>query len=150
MELIDFQAIAKEMRETVAHWYNAEIEIIDPQTRQSTSEWDPVTNEYSFIDEAVLWSGPARVQPIGLTGARMVNLGAMQGSIKNVRVQVPYDESLPLIRKGLQIRVVSGGEDAVWANMRMVVTSAVNSSYGWNRTIECELDTRSPAEPEGS
>lgn len=144
MELINFQAIAKEMRKTVSHWYNAEIQIIDPAVRKD--EWDPITNDYISTEESVLWSGPARLQPIGLTGARMVMLPAMQGSIKNIRVQVPYDESLPLIRKGLQIKVVSGGEDAVWSNMRMIVNSAVNSSYGWNRTIECELDTRSPAD----
>jgi len=146
--LPDFQKIAQEMRKSVAYWYNAEVQIVDPEVRHS--EWDPVTNEYDFIEENVLWSGPARIQPIGLTGARMVDLNVMQGAIKNIRVQVPYDESLPLIRKGLQVRVVSGGEDDVWANMRMIVNSAVNSSYGWNRTIECELDTRSPAESEGS
>jgi len=150
VELIDFQAIAREMRETVAHWYNAEIEIIDPQTRQSSAEWDPVTNEYGSSTDSVLWSGNARIQPIGMTGARLTNMTVMQGAIKNIRVQVPYDADLPLIRKGLEVRVVSGGEDAVWQNMRIIVNAAVNSSYGWNRTIECELDTRSPAGAEGS
>ena len=146
MELINFQAIAKEMRETVAHWYNAQIEIIDPKNRELSGDWDPVTNDYTSIPGEVVWSGSARIQPIGLTGARLTNMAVMQGSIKNIRVQVPYDESLPLIRKGLEIRVVSGGQDQVLNNMRMIVNSAINSSYGWNRTIECELDTRSPAD----
>jgi hypothetical protein len=146
VELIDFQAIAREMRETVAHWYNAEIEIIDPQTRQTSAEWDPVTNDYAESPEIIIWSGPARIQPIGLTGARLTNMTVMQGAIKNVRVQVPYDEELPLIRKGLEIKVVDGGQDQVLNDLRMIVNSAVNSSYGWNRTIECELDTRSTAD----
>ena len=143
MELIDFQAIAKEMRETVAHWYNAEIEIIDPKNRELSGEWDPVTNDYEEFPDEVIWEGPARIQPIGLTGARLTNMAVMQGSIKNIRVQVPYDEELPLIRKGLEIRVVDGGQDQVLNDLRMIVNSAINSSYGWNRTIECELDTRS-------
>ena len=143
MELIDFQAIAKEMRETVAHWYNAEIEIIDPKNREVSGEWDPVTNDYDEFPDEVIWEGPARIQPIGLTGARLTNMAVMQGSIKNIRVQVPYDEELPLIRKGLEIRIVDGGQDQVLNDLRMIVNSAINSSYGWNRTIECELDTRS-------
>lgn len=143
MELIDFQAIAREMRETVAHWYNAEIEIIDPKNRELSGEWDPVTNDYEDVPDEMVWSGPARIQPIGITGARLTNMAVMQGSIKNIRVQVPHDEELPLIRKGLEIKVVDGGEDQVLNDLRMIVNSAVNSSYGWNRTIECELDTRS-------
>ena len=143
MELIDFQAIAKEMREAVAHWYNAEVEIIDPKNRALSGEWDPVTNDYEDVPDEVLWTGPARIQPIGLTGARLTNMAVMQGSIKNIRVQVLYDEELPLIRKGLEIRIVDGGQDQVLNDLRMIVNSAINSSYGWNRTIECELDTRS-------
>ena len=143
MELIDFQAIAREMRETVAHWYNAEIEIIDPKNRELSGEWDPVTNDYASFPGEVVWSGSARIQPIGPTGARMTNMAVMQGAVKSVRVQVPYDEELPLIRKGLEIKIVDGGEDQVLNDLRMIVNSAVNSSYGWNRTIECELDTRS-------
>lgn len=143
MELINFQAIAKEMRQAVSHWYNADVEIIDPAVRSASAAWDPVTNDYAESTDTVIWSGKARVQPIGMTGARLTNMAVMQGAVKNVRVQVPYDEELPLIRKGLEIRVVDGGEDQVWNDMRMIVNAAVNSSYGWNRTIDCELDTRS-------
>jgi len=66
-----------------------------------------------------------------------------QGAIQGVRVQVPYDPSLPLIRKGLQVKVTDGGQDAVLESIQFVVRSAINSSYGWNRTIECDVDVKS-------
>ena len=139
---IDFAAIALEMRSTVARWYNATVEIIDPNLEDQT--WDPITNTYSGDSDVVLWSGSARVQPIGAD--RMPDLTVMQGGIRGIRVQVPYDASLPLIRKGLQVKVTDGGEDHVLESLQFVVNSAVNSSYGWNRTIECDVDVKSVAD----
>ena len=139
---IDFAAIALEMRSTVARWYNATVEIIDPNLGEQT--WDPVTNTYSGDSDVVLWFGSARVQPIGAD--RMPDLTVMQGGIRGIRVQVPYDADLPLIRKGLQVKVTNGGEDHVLESLQFVVSSAVNSSYGWNRTIECDVDVKSVAD----
>jgi len=83
---------------------------------------------------------------------REPHLAVTQGAIQSIRVQVPYDANLPLIRKGLQVRVTNGGEDAVLTTLQFVVRSAINSSYGWNRTIECDVDVRSVADniPGGS
>lgn len=139
---IDFAAIALEMRSTVARWYNATVEIIDPNLGEQT--WDPVTNTYSGDSDVVLWFGSARVQPIGAD--RMPDLTVMQGGIRGIRVQVPYDADLPLIRKGLQVKVTNGGEDHILESLQFVVSSAVNSSYGWNRTIECDVDVKSVAD----
>ena len=136
---IDFAAIAAEMRGAVARWYNAEIQIIDPNLREQT--WNEFTNSYGSSTESVVWSGKARVQPIG--AERLVDLQIAQGSIRAVRFQVPYDASLPLIREGLQIIVTDGGEDIVLEDLMFVVTGSVNSSYGWNRTIECDVNLKS-------
>ena len=136
---IDFAAIALEMRSTVARWYNASVQIIDPNIEDQT--WDPETNTYTGNPAVVLWSGSARIQP--LREARTPDLVVTQGAIHGIRVQVPYDASLPLIRKGLQVKVVDAGEDAVLASLQFVVRSAINSSYGWNRTIECDVDVKS-------
>ena len=138
-EPIDFGAIADAMRETVTRWYNAEIEIIDPNLRDQV--WDMATNTYSTTSEVVLYSGAARVQP--LKEASTPDIGVTQGAIRGVRVQVPYDASVGLIRKGLQVKVTNGGQDAILENLKFVVKSAINSSYGWNRTIECEVDVKS-------
>ena len=139
---IDFAAIAVAMRGTVARWYNAEIQIIDPNTRDQT--WDMETNTFTNSPASVLYTGPARIQPIGTD--KMPDLGITQGGTRGIRVQVPYDASLPLIRKGLQVKVTNGGEDHVLESLQFVVSSAVNSSYGWNRTIECDVDVKSVAD----
>jgi len=136
---IDFAKIATEMRTIVARWYNAQIKIIDPNLRDQV--WDMATNTYSTTSEVVLYSGNARVQPLG--GASTPDIGITQAAIHGVRIQVPYDATVGLIRKGLQVRVTDGGEDAVLEDLKFVVKSAINSSYGWNRTIECEVDVKS-------
>jgi hypothetical protein len=134
------------MRAAVARWYNAQIEIINPNTREQ--EWDEVTNEYISDSAEIVWSGVGRVQPISTT--RTPNLDIAEGAIRSVRIQVPYDANLSLIRKGMQVRVTGGGEDAVLETVILTVRSSVNSSYGWNRTIECDADVKNVLPPEGS
>ena len=138
---IDFAKIALEMRSTVARWYNAEVQIIDPNLEDV--EWDEVTNEYENSPEVIIWSGKARIQP--LRTATTPDIGIAQGAIEAIRVQVPYDADLSLVRKGLQVKVIDGGEDKVLESLQFVVRSAINSSYGWNRTIECDADVKSVA-----
>lgn len=141
---IDFAKIAVEMRSIAARWYNAQIQIIDPNTRELDDYWDPATNTYSQATETVLWSGSARIQPV--RNARTPDLGITQGAIESVRVQVPYDADLSLVQKGMRINITDPGEDAVLASLQLVVRSAINSSYGWNRTIECDVDVKSVAD----
>lgn len=139
---IDFAAIAQEMRQTVARWYNATVEIIDPNTGDQT--WDVVTNTFSGNPAVTVYTGSARVQPIRT--AATPDMEITQGAIQGIRVQVPYDETVGLIRKGFQVKVTNGGEDAVLQDLQFVVRSAINSSYGWNRTIECDVDVKSVAD----
>ena len=139
---IDFAAIAQEMRQTVARWYNATVEIIDPNTGDQT--WDVVTNTFSGNPAVTVYTGSARVQPIRT--ADTPDMEITQGAIQGIRVQVPYDETVGLIRKGFQVKVTNGGEDAVLQDLQFVVRSAINSSYGWNRTIECDVDVKSVAD----
>lgn len=141
MELIDFQAIANEMRETVAHWYNAEIQIVDPNTRDL--EWNPTTNTYSNNPESVLWSGSARVQPIRTP--LDVNMEFMRSGKREIRIQIPYASNLPDFQPGMRVRVTSSPVEHILEGFVYVIRSAINSSYGWNRTIECEVDLKSEA-----
>ena len=139
--VIDFHKIAVEMRSVVEGWYNAQVEVIDTNLREQT--WDMATNTYGATTETIVWSGKARIQPV--RSSSTPQLEVTQGSIQGVMVQVPYDATLGLVRKGMQVRVTSGGEDAVLEDLILVVRSAINSSYGWNRTIECDADVKSPA-----
>lgn len=139
---IDFAKIATEMRTIVARWYNAQIKIIDPNIGDEV--WDAATNTYTGSAAVEIYSGVARIQPI--RNASMPDLGVTQGAIESIRVQVPYDATIGLVRKGLQVQVVSGGQDATLEDLQFVVRSGINSSYGWNRTIECDVDVKSVAD----
>ena len=139
---IDFAKIATEMRTIVARWYNAQIKIIDPNIGDEV--WNAATNTYTGNAAVEIYSGVARIQPI--RNASMPDLGVTQGAIESIRVQVPYDATIGLVRKGLQVQVVSGGQDATLEDLQFVVRSGINSSYGWNRTIECDVDVKSVAD----
>lgn len=138
---INFQAIGSHMAATALPWMNGSIQIVDPNIEDST--WDPFTNEYTGGTSSVIWSGPARIQH--LTSETLPDVGMSQVGIRGIRVQVPLDESAGFIRKGLQVIVTDAGNDYELEQLQFVVTSAINSSYAWLRTIECEVDVKSVA-----
>lgn len=138
---VNFAAISNEMATAVAGWMNGSIQIIDPNTADQT--WDPVTNEYTGGTADIIWSGPARIQH--LTTNKLVDAGFVEIDVRKMRFQIPNDPELPFIRKGLQIIVTDGGSDSMLEQLSYVVTSAVNSSYAWLRTINAEVDMKSVA-----
>lgn len=135
---INFTAIGAEMAATAAAWFNGSVKIIDPN--QADAIWDPVTNTETPATETVIWSGTARIQPIGANSTP--DVGFAQLGVRQVRVQVPVDDSAGFIRKGLIVEVVDGGNDYALNGLRMTVTGATNSSYAWLRTIMCEVDVK--------
>ncbi len=137
---IDFAAISEEMADIVQRWFNANVSIVDPEV--GDQQWDPVTNAYTGSSEVVLWSGEARVQPIGVDSNPTTDYAFSSAGTRRIRVQVKLDPSRDFIRKGLRVRVTDGGVDADLEDLDFVVTSAVNSSYAWLRTIECEADVK--------
>lgn len=138
---IDFAAIAQEMRSTVARWYNATVEIVDPNT--ANLSWNITTNSYSGDAATVVWSGTARVQPIRRTS--LPNGDIYNPAIRSLIVQIPYDNSGDYIRAGMSIRITDGGENLFLEELELSIDSAINSSYGWNTTIHCSVDTKSVA-----
>lgn len=138
---IDFQAIGSQMADTALPWMNGAVQIIDPNIEDTL--WDPFTNEYTGGTSTVIWSGPARIQH--LTMELMPTVGSSQIGIRGIRLQVPLDSDAGFIRKGLQVIVTDAGNDYELEQLQFVVTSAINSSYAWLRTIECEVDVKSVA-----
>ena len=135
---VDFAAIGAEMAKTSGLWMNAEVEIFDPNV--SDSDWDPYTNTETPGTETTVWSGPARIQPVG--GVATPDVGFVQSAVRQVRIQVPLDESAGFIRKGLQVRVTSAGNDYALDGMVFTINQAINSSYAWLRTLLCDADLR--------
>ncbi len=124
----------------------AQIEIFEPTT--STQVYNPTTNTWT-VTSVPVWTGPARVQPIGLTG----NTG-FEGSdynpslFQNVKIQISNgrntlagsDGEIPDIRTNYQIRVTSSPYDSTLEKFVFVVTSVLNSSNAWERTLLCKVD----------
>lgn len=138
---INFSTIGSEMAGTALPWMNATIQIVDPNSGSGTwSEW---TNTKTGGSPTVIWSGPARIQQ--LKSESNANVGYSDTTIRSIRVQVPLDDAAGFIRKGLQVVVTDGGNDYELEELQFVITSAVNSSYAWLRTIEAEVDVKSVA-----
>jgi len=136
---VNFSAIGSTMGNTALSWMNATIQIVDPNL--STAQWDPWTNAQTGGAPTVIWSGPARIQH--LKNESLPSVGFSDTSIRGIRLQIPLDESAGFIRKGLQIIVTNGGNDYELEDLQFVITSAINSSYAWLRTIEAEVDVKS-------
>ncbi len=135
---IDFAAISAEMGSIAARWFNGTIQIVDPNLDDLT--FDPWTNT-STGTETVLWTGEARIQPVN--EMRDPNGGRSILASQRVRFQVPLDQTRDFVRSGLAIRVTGGGQFPDLVNLQFNVLSAVNSSYAWLLTIECEADVKS-------
>lgn len=135
---IDFEAIGSEMSDIVSRWFNGTIQIVDPNLDDLT--FDPWTNT-STGTETVLWTGDARIQPVN--EMRDPNGGRSILASQRVRFQVPLDQTRDFVRSGLAIRVTEGGQFPDLVNLQFNVLSAVNSSYAWLLTIECEADVKS-------
>ena len=135
---IDFSAISTEMQGIVSRWFNGTIQIVDPNLESLT--FDPWTNT-STGTETVLWTGDARIQPINET--RDPEGGKSLLSVRRVRFQVPLDETRDFVHTGLVVRVTDGGQFPDLVNLQFNILSAVNSSYAWLLTIECDADVKS-------
>jgi hypothetical protein len=135
---IDFSAISTEMQGIVSRWFNGTIQIVDPNLDSLT--FDPWTNATTGT-ETVLWTGDARIQPINET--RDPEGGKSLLSVRRVRFQVPLDETRDFVHAGLVVRVTDGGQFPDLVNLQFNILSAVNSSYAWLLTIECDADVKS-------
>ena len=138
---VDFASVSAQMASTMLAWMNATVQIVDPNTAEA--DWDPFTNTETGGEPTVLWQGPARIQH--LSQESLPEVGYSQVGIRGIRLQVPMSPELGFVRKGLQVIVVDGGSDVELEQLQFVVTSAINSSYAWVRTIECEVDVKSVA-----
>lgn len=136
---IDFAKISAEMGATAQRWMNGAIEIVDPNLDDLV--FDPWTNESSG-SESVLWTGSARIQPVAYE-TRDPDGGKSMLASRRVRFQVPLDETRTFVRSGLVVRVTDGGLFPDLTNMQFNISSAINSSYAWLLTIECEADVKS-------
>lgn len=124
----------------------AQIEIFEPTT--ATQVYDATTNTWTVTSNPV-WTGPARVQPISLTGTTGSEASDYNPSLfQNVKIQISNGRNtltgsggdVPDIRTNYQVRVTSSPYDSTLEKFVFVVTSVLNSSNAWERTLLCKVD----------
>jgi hypothetical protein len=134
---VDIPAIAASMRPAVEAWFSGIVRIIDPNT--GAGAFDPVANATTGSGPSLIWEGSARIQPVRSTTNAVV--GYAQTKIRGIRFQVPLDIlHQGVIRAGLQVFVIDGGEDSTLETYQYTINSGINSSGAWTRTIEADVD----------
>lgn len=120
----------------------ATVEIYNPAS--GSQAYDVATNSWTG-SSTELFTGPARVQPMAATTD---STGAYNPtSFQMVRVQISYDSntltggvSMPDIRPNDRLRVTSATYNTSLEKFIYVVTSVLNSSNNWERTLLCRVD----------
>jgi len=143
---VNFSKISREMSTVTERWMNSSISIIDPDLKNLA--WDEWTNTMTG-SEILLWHGKARVQPVSNISSE-INAGRSVLATRRVRFQIPLDETRAFVRAGLIVRVTDGGEFPDLEKVQFNISSAINSSYAWLLTIECEADVKSELDAGGS
>ena len=142
--IVDIPAIAAEMRATeAASWLNGFVRILYPNIAGGTfNAWE---NRDTGGEPVVLWEGEARIQP--LRSSQIISGAFEQLAIRGIRFKIPLGAQIAsgtVLREGLQVQVVDGGEDEALTQFTYVISGALNSSLAWNRTIEATVDTGAP------
>jgi len=112
----------------------AEIQIFDSNI--SDSVYNATANTWTG-SRTVIWSGSARIQPLGKPTNR-ANTGNPT-SVTELEVHFNYPGTIDIL-PGYQIFVTSSPYNPPLTNMILTVRSSVNSSNAWNRVLLCEVD----------
>lgn len=135
----NFPAISKTMGDATSLWMNARVQIFDPNLGEM--EWDEWTNTASGSPR-VIWEGEARVQPIRNADIKFPDVGFAVQNVRKVRVQVPLENAREYVRPGFHVRVLDGELFPDLELLDLVVTNALNSTYAWLATIDCEVNAK--------
>lgn len=135
---IDIRAISETMQPVVGDWYNAEIELVNPHIDGGTFNRKTNTKQRNTTD--ILWAGKARIQAVRWPNIATARQEAV--SLRTVIFHIPLDSDLDpgLIVEGYRVRVKNGGMMPEFEHGLFVITSTTNSSYAWDRRIECMMD----------
>jgi hypothetical protein len=135
---INFEAISAVMAPTNEAWFNATVQIVDPDIQGGS--FDRVTN-VKLRDPQIMWEGPARIQAVRWPKVATTRQEAVSERTVVFHVPLAPTEPIPpLILEGWRIHVVDGALSPQLTNGLYVITTTVNSSYDWDRRIETVQD----------
>lgn len=124
---------------------NATVRIVDPKST-TTTPYDPVSDTGGTRAPTLIREGPARIQKI----RRPLGISAPDqwSSSHQIRIQMPLDNTVPLVGKGMQLIVLDGGNEKDLEELLYVVTMSVNSSWAALATYEATAEI-TPAHARG-
>lgn len=136
------QAWVDDLQPVAEKLMNAVIEIFYQSTGEL--EYDFETGEYTSVGtREVLYTGPARVQPIRM--ARNVPNNASDTEMQSVRFQV---SALDIeVRPKHRIRVLESDLNETLTRFEYIVQGVMNSSNPFETTIETQVDTEIEVSP---
>lgn len=128
---------------TLPEFQNATVRIIDPSL--STSSYDVVTDEYTYVGDPEIYSGQARlIAPrwgSDITGASSTNAFTET----TILVQLPY-QAVGRVRKGFKLFVDECTRNPNLIGLVFVATSDFQGSNAAARTVQFKLDGDSEVE----
>lgn len=138
---IDIKAISEEMQPTVEEWFNATIQIVDPNIKGGA--FNRITNTKDRSGSGapeVIWEGSARIQAVRWPNVATARQEAV--SARTVIFKIPLSEEIDptLIVEGFRVVVIDGGMSPQFEHGLFVITATTNTSYAWDRRIECIMD----------
>lgn len=135
---VDIAGISAVMQPVVKEWFNAEIEMFDPNIAGGT--FDRKANTKQRVIPPAIWTGPARIQAVRWPNVATAKQEAV--SSRTVIFHIPLDSDLDphLIVEGFRVRVLNGGMMPEFEHGLFVITSTTNTSFAWDRRIETIMD----------
>ncbi|ACY35913.1 hypothetical protein CMP1-17 [Clavibacter phage CMP1] len=134
--------IAAEMRPALYAWFTAHIQVLDPSLKTVT-DYDPITDEGgSFAVPRVLYdSGANGARVRALDSTQMPEVGGQTANLSLIELQVKDAYPRPVLRSGLIIKIINGGENSALTKFLYQLTEAIDSSESWGGIWHAKLVT---------
>jgi hypothetical protein len=146
-DIVDIAGIATVMRPVVEAWFGARLKIWDVKRGSAASDdYDPEEDTSPTPNPGVLvldtGANGALVQTIRLP--TRISQGSQPNAILSIRFQLKREvapESGQVLRAGLQVQVVDGGNDSGLVGHTFSLVETIDSSLAWDRIWDAVLVT---------
>lgn len=138
----DHVAIAEAMRPSLYGFFNARLQIFDPNIRGITQTFNPYTDTGGKATPGLLHDtglNGALVQPI--RSPVTVEYGDQTVGIIGIRFQLVRPPDALALRAGLRIKVIDGGNDSELTERLFTINEGIDASITWGKTIEASTVT---------
>jgi hypothetical protein len=138
----DHRGIAEEMRKSLYLMFNAHVVIYDPHLDAPKEKYDYKKDSGGVGQpEIVFDSGAAGALIHTLSSTDMPEVGGQTSGSTGIRLQVKEKVPRPVLRSGLIVKVVDGGQNSALTKYLYRLTEALDQSDGWHGIWTAELVT---------